>query len=218
MSFSEILQCDSYDDGVVQLTLNRPDRRNALSSALREDIVRCLAALEADDNVRAVTLTGQGEIFCAGFDLKELGEGDASVIFADARIYHQKVYSFSKPLIAAVNGPAMAGGMDLAFMCDVRLGCSSTQFGQPQVRMGIPAAFDLLRTVLDEGSARYLCLTGNPMDANQSLASGAITELYADPVELRTQALACAAVIAQSNAGTAMKARFLATQAALFDS
>ena len=217
MSFSEILTRDDYDDGVAQLTLNRPDARNALSRALRDDIVQCLAVLEADDDVRAVILTGQGEIFCAGFDLKELSGGDANAIFAEARIYHQKVHAFRKPLIAAVNGPAMAGGMDLAFMCDVRLGCASTQFGQPQVRMGIPAAFDLLRTVLDEGTARYLCLTGNRIDAQQSFANGAISELYADPQELRSQALACAAVIGQSNAGIAMKARFLATQPALFD-
>lgn len=217
MNYSDILILDKQSNGVALVTLNRPDARNALSSALRADIVGCLAELRADDGVKAVVLTGEGEIFCAGFDLKELGEGDPQAIFAEARTYHHEVYTFGKPLICAVNGPAMAGGMDLALMCDIRLGSASTQFGQPQVRMGIPAAFDLVRSVVDEGTARQLCLTGNRLKAQEALAKGILVDLYQDRAELMTEALACAAVIADSKASSAMKNRFVAAQPSLFD-
>jgi enoyl-CoA hydratase len=218
MDFSDNLVCDKDANGVALLTLNRPGSRNALSGQLRADIVDCLAGLEADDGVSAVVVIGSGEVFCAGFDLKELGEGDAHAIFAEAQIYHRKVHTFRKPLIAAVNGPAFAGGMDLALMCDIRLGCDATQFGQPQVRMGIPAAFDLVRSVVDEGTARYLCLTGSRMSAGDALTRGLLSRLFTDRAELQTEALACAATIAQSNAGAAMKSRFIEAQPGLFDS
>jgi enoyl-CoA hydratase len=217
MSHSEILQLDKIDDGVAVLTLNRPTSRNALSSALRGDIADCLKALESDDDVKSAVLTGAGEVFCAGFDLKELAAGHTEEIFAEARKYHHAVHTFTKPLIAAVNGPAMAGGMDLAFMCDIRLGCGATRFGQPQVRMGIPAAYDLMRSVTDESTARHICLTGDVLDADAALARGLVSALYADGEQLRAEALACAALMAQSDAGKTMKAQFLAQQPRLFD-
>lgn len=217
MNYSDILHLDTFDDGVALVTLNRPDSRNALSAALRSDISGCLRRLEEDAGVRAVVLTGAGQIFCAGFDLKELKAGDASTIFAEAQSYHRSVHAFRKPLIAAVNGPAMAGGMDLALMCDVRLGCRQSQFGQPQVRMGIPASYDLVRSVIDEATARYLCLTGDAVTADDALRHGIISAICADREELQTAALSCAARIAEGNIGEAMKARFLAEQPALFD-
>jgi len=214
VSGTEILIEDQAADGVVVLTLNRPDSRNALSRALRLELVGRLQALAGDDAVAVVVLTGSGETFCAGFDLKELSSGDAGEIFADAQEYHRIVHEFSKPLVAAVNGPALAGGMDLALMCDIRLGCPASRFGQPQVRMGIPAAYDLLRSASDDATARYLCLTGNRIDADEAMARGILVRTYADPDELSAQALACASTIAQG--GAMMKARFLEDQPKLF--
>ncbi|MDP6376494.1 MAG: enoyl-CoA hydratase/isomerase family protein [Pseudomonadales bacterium] len=216
MSFSDILDCKRVGDGVALMRLNRPKSRNALSRALRGDIVSCLAKLGEDDDVQAVVLTGNGEVFCAGFDLRELSEGNAHEIFAGAEAYHRDVHSFAKPLIAAVNGPALAGGMDLALMCDVRFGCAATRFGQPQVRMGIPAAFDLVRTALDEGSARYLCLSGDVIDASTAHAMGVVTKLFEDAGQMLEETLAAAASIAGSNGSAAMKARMLERQPTLF--
>ena len=92
MSYSDVLDLNKLDDGVAVMKLNRPASRNALSDVLRKDIAECLKSLETDTNIKAVVLTGAGDIFCAGFDLKELRQGDASSIFAEARGYHRAVY------------------------------------------------------------------------------------------------------------------------------
>ena len=96
------------------------------------------ARLAKSDEVRAVVLTGAGPVFCAGFDRSEFSGGGMEEVFADAMEYHRLVYTFSKPLIAAVNGPALGGGCDLAAMCDFRLAATTAVFGQPQVRFGAP--------------------------------------------------------------------------------
>ena len=112
-------------DGVAVLTLNRPEKRNALSRAARDEIVQRLDALEKSDAVRAVVLTGAAPAFCAGFDRAELAGGGMAEVFADAVEYHRRVYTFAKPLIGAVNGPALGGGCDLAAMCDFRLAATT---------------------------------------------------------------------------------------------
>ncbi|MEN8161554.1 MAG: enoyl-CoA hydratase/isomerase family protein, partial [Myxococcota bacterium] len=128
-------------DGVAVLTLNRPDKRNALSRALREEIVQRLDALEKSEAVRAVVLTGAPPAFCAGFDRSEFAGGGMAEVFAEATEYHRRVYTFPKPLVAAVNGPALGGGCDLAAMCDFRLASNAAVFGQPQVRFGAAAVY-----------------------------------------------------------------------------
>lgn len=164
-------------EGVAIITLNRPEKRNALSTALRKEIVTALEAMEKDDEIKAVVLTGAGPGFCAGFDLAEFQAGNMDDIFAQANVYHHKVYNFEKPIIAAVNGPALAGGMDLAIMCDFRITGKAAIFGQPQVKMGVPAAYDLVRTVLPEGIAREICLTGRPMLPDEALQLGLISKI-----------------------------------------
>jgi enoyl-CoA hydratase len=211
----EYLSCDRRGS-VAIATLNRPDKRNALCRALRDEIVQCLDELERDDEVNAVVLTGAGPVFCAGFDLAELAAGDAAAIFADARAYHHRVYTFSKPLVGAINGPALAGGMDLAIMCDLRVASQTATFGQPQVRMGIPAAYDLIRTVIPEAWARELCLSGRRVDADEALRLGLVNKVVAGDA-LMDEALAVAGEIAQSGAARTMKAEFLKAQARLFE-
>lgn len=164
-------------DGVSIITLNRPNKRNALSTALRQEIVTALEGMEKDDDIKAVVLTGAGPGFCAGFDLTEFQTGDMNDIFAQANVYHYKVYNFKKPIVAAVNGPALAGGMDLAIMCDFRIAVESAIFGQPQVKMGVPAAYDLVRTVLPEGVAREICLTGRRMLSDEALRLGLVNKI-----------------------------------------
>lgn len=167
-------------EGVAVITLNRPDKRNALSTALRREIVASLEEMDKKDGIVSVVLTGAGPVFCAGFDLSEFQTGNMDEIFAQANVYHHSVYNFKKPIIAAVNGPALAGGMDLAIMCDFRIAVASAQFGQPQVKMGVPAAFDLIKTVLPEGVAREICLTGRRMPADEALRLGLINRIVPD--------------------------------------
>ncbi len=210
----ELLLCERKE-AVAIITLNRPEKRNALSSALREEIVRCLDELGADDAVKAVVLTGAGPSFCAGFDLGELASGDMDRIFTEARGYHRAVYTFPKPLIAAVNGPALAGGMDLAIMCDMRIASEGASFGQPQVRMGVAAAYDLIRTVLPEAVARELCLTGRRMDAQEALRLGFVNAVVS-PDRLMEEAVGMAKSIAENRASPSTKLQFLKEQPPLF--
>ena len=210
------LRVEDRGDGVVLLTLDRPDRRNALSSELRGLLADTLGRLAADDDCRAVVLTGAGSTFCAGFDLGEIAEAESlEELFAEAEAYHHAVHAFPKPLVAAVGGPAVAGGMDLALMCDLRLAHAGATFGQPQVRAGIPAAHDLVRTVVPEPVARDLCLTGRVIDAAEALRVG-LANRVVDGDDLLEQALELAALIAASPGAEAAKRRFIDAQPGLF--
>ncbi len=210
----QFLKCEEQE-GLDVITLNRPDKRNALSIALREEIVRALEEMENKEEVQAAVLTGAGPTFCAGFDLSEFTEENMEEIFAQAVTYHHKVYTFSKPLIAAVNGPALAGGMDLAIMCDVRIVSETAVFGQPQVRMGIPAAYDLIRTVLPEAMARELCLSGRRMDAQEALRLGLVNSVVAEE-KLMDEVLSLARAVAEHKGGQIIKGQFIKEQPDLF--
>jgi len=209
-----MLICEKGDQ-VAIVTLNRPDKHNALSRELRDKIINCLTGLEDNKNINVVVLTGSGASFCAGFDLSEFKTGNIQEIFEHAANYHHKVYNFSKPIIAAVNGNAMAGGMDLAAMCDIRIISTDTQFGQPQVKMGIPAAFDLISTILPETIARELCLTGRLMGAEQALSCGFANEI-SKPEGLLKRATELAQEISENKNGKNMKAEFKKLQPKLF--
>jgi len=210
----ETLKCEATE-GIGLITLNRPEKRNALSRTLRDDIVSCLESLEQQPNVNAAIITGAGQAFCAGFDLAEFQTGDMQEIFAHATGYHHQVYNSAIPLVAAVNGQAVAGGMDLAMMCDLRIASSAAVFGQPQVKAGIAAAFDLLRTLIPEALARELCLTGRVMNANEALKVGLINEIT-EPPQLLNRACEVATQITGSKASKAMKQRFIQSQPDLF--
>jgi len=206
-------------DGTALLTLNRPEKRNALSRALRAEIVQRLDELAKSDGVRAVVLSGAGPVFCAGFDRSEFAAGGMEEVFAEATEYHRRVYTFAKPLIAAVNGPALGGGCDLAAMCDFRLAASSAAFGQPQVRFGAAAAYDLMRAVLGTGVAREMCLTGRSYDAQEALRIG-LVNCVLEPDALLDAARALAREIAslpEEMPGLA-KRGFVAQQPRLFES
>ncbi len=214
MTDAAILGKESMGDGVVLLTLNRPERRNALSAQLRGDLAGTLAELADDNSCQVVVLTGAGGTFCAGFDLKELEASDApGELFADADSYHHAVHTFPKPIIAAIAGPAVAGGLDLAAMCDIRVAQTDATFGQPQVRFGVPAAFELMRSVLAEPVARELCLTGRVVDAAEAERMGLVNRVVDHALD---HALALALMIAASPAAAAVKAQIVQAQPSLF--
>jgi len=206
-------------DGVALLTVNRPEKRNALSRALRGELVQRLDELAKSDEVRAVVLTGAGPVFCAGFDRSEFAEGGMEEVFADATEYHRRVITFAKPLIAAVNGPALGGGCDLAAMCDFRLAAATALFGQPQVKFGAAAAYDLMRVVLGTSAAREMCLTGRTYDAEEALRIGLVNRVVV-PEELVDAARTLAEEIASLPDGVAEAAKrgFVAGQPRLFES
>lgn len=206
-------------DGAAVLTLNRPDKRNALSAALRAEIVERLEALEKSETVRAVVLTGAPPAFCAGFDRSEFSGSGMAEVFAAATEYHHRVYTFPKPLVAAVNGPALGGGCDLAAMCDFRLASSTAVFGQPQVRFGAAAAYDLMRAVLGTSAAREMCLMGRSYDAREAHALGLVNRVV-EPDELLEAARTMVREIAALPEGVPENAKrgFVEQQPRLFES
>lgn len=211
----QYLKC-AAQEGVAVITLNRPDKRNALSMALRSEIVCFLDEIAKNNEIKVVVLTGAGPVFCAGFDLSEFEAGNMEEIFPQSRTYHRKVYTFSKPLIAAVNGPALAGGMDLATMCDIRVASEMASFGQPQVKLGIPAAYDLIHTVLPENTARELCLTGRQIDAQEAFRVGLVNRIVPAP-QLMEEVINLAKIVAVNKASHMNKQQFLKEQPKLFE-
>jgi len=183
-----------YDAGIALLTLNRPDKRNAISFELIEEL---LAALDEIDRspARVLILTGAGKAFCSGMDLenlKQLAGRSAEQNLQDsetmARLF-RSVYDFPKPSIAAVNGAAVAGGTGLATLCDFTLAVPEARFGYTEARIGfVPAIVStfLLRQV-GEKIARDLLLTGRLFDAAEAQRIGLINEIAA-PEKLMTRA------------------------------
>jgi methylglutaconyl-CoA hydratase len=171
----------------VVLTLNRPDKRNALSRSLIAALKDAFERARDDSAVRCVILTGSGPVFCAGMDLAELQESlstpkDQTPVWDDALRLAQLydlIYSLPKPTIAAVQGSAVAGGAGLVTVCDLAIAVPAAQFGYPEVRRGLVAAMvmpHLLRHV-GERTARYLLLGGELIDAEEALRSGLINEV-----------------------------------------
>ncbi|MCP5029474.1 MAG: enoyl-CoA hydratase/isomerase family protein [Actinomycetia bacterium] len=200
-------------EGVLSLVLNRPEKRNALSASLRWRLVDVLAAGAADDTVGAVLLSGAGGYFCAGFDLAELAAApDPAAVFADAATYHETVHGFAKPLVAALEGPVVAGGLDLALMSDIRIASTQATFGQPQVKRGIPASFDLVASIVGQAAASELCLTGRVVDAAEALRMGLVHHVV-EPAEVMARAATVARGIADHGSGAIVKQQILDTRA-----
>lgn len=176
------------------ISLNRPEKRNALSRALIAGIRAAFERAADDDKVRCVILTGEGSVFCAGMDLEELQGtiGAANdVVWDDAHQLAQLfdyIHRFPKPTIAAVNGHAVAGGAGLVTVCDLAIAVQSAKIGYPEVRRGLVAAMvmpHLLRHV-GERVARYLLLTGELMEANGAARCGLINQVVASDFLLDT--------------------------------
>ena len=194
----ELLVADRPAEGVARLTLNRPEKKNALSIALRDEISDALDALAADVGVRALVVTGAGDTFCSGFDLKEferLGDEEfARRLWASSDRYHRACVEFPLPMIAAVNGPALAGGFDLAVMCDIRVAAASARFAHPEIGFG-DVVYGPLHDLVGGAVARDLCLTGRAVDAAEALALRLVTRVVA-PDAVVAEAVALAARIA----------------------
>ena len=160
------------------LTLNRPERRNALSLELRELLAGTLAELARDEELSCIVLTGAGSAFCSGMDTTEFG-GDRA---QRERIVDLSVASFRaiaqfpKPAIAAVNGPAIAGGFALALHCDVRIASEEARLGFAEPP-GIPPSYAAARAALPAALARDLCLTGRVVHAAEAADLGIVSEV-----------------------------------------
>ena len=183
------------------LTLNRPEKRNALSVQLRDEISDTLDALADDRTIKVVVVTGAGPVFSAGFDLSEFerAAGDDAFgreLWASSDRYHETVAHFPLPTLAAVNGPALAGGFDLAVLCDLRIAATTARFAHPERTFG-DVVYGPLHDLVGGAVARELTIGGRDMDATEALAVYLVGEVVAAG-ELMTRAGAVAERIAEA--------------------
>lgn len=196
---AELLRTERPADGVALLTLDRPERRNALSTAMRQEANGVLADLADDQDLRALVVTGAGTVFCAGFDLGEFESAMAdpsamAELWASSDEWHRRWHGFPVPTIAAVNGPAIAGGFDLAVLCDLRVAGPTAAFAHPEIRFG-DVVYGPLKDLVGGAVARDLCLTTRRIDAQEAWRVGLVREVADDPI---AAALDLAAEVAAS--------------------
>lgn len=193
-----MLTADIHPDGIAVLRLDQPDRRNALSIAMRYAISDTLEAWTTDERVRVVMLTAAGSTFCAGFDLTEFAKPElARTIRDSSHRYHRVVWQFPKPVIAAVDGPAFGGGFDLCLLCDMRIATPNAVFAHPEIKFGAPPLFTPLQWIVGAGIARELCLTGRRVDAAEAYRIGLVNAIV-DADRLEDEAMATARVMAEA--------------------
>ncbi|MEO9322862.1 crotonase/enoyl-CoA hydratase family protein [Nocardioides sp. C4-1] len=169
-------------DGVQVITINRPEARNAINGAVARGIADALAALDADDDVRVGVLTGAGGTFCAGMDLKGFLAGDDPT--ADGRGFGGLTERGPrKPLIAAVEGYAVAGGFELVLACDLVVAATTARLGVPEVKRGLVAAAGaamLLPQRIPPAIALEMLMTGDPITAERAAALGLVNRVVAE--------------------------------------
>jgi methylglutaconyl-CoA hydratase len=197
----------SLDGGVLTLTLNRPAKRNALNAELIDLLHQELERADLDAEVRVVVLRGAGKDFCAGADLEELlasadrspAENEASALRLGTLF--SRMRQLPQPVLAMVQGRALAGGAGLATACDLILAGASAQFGYPEIQRGFAPAMvmALLHRLVGEKVALDLVLTGRVLSAEQARSVGLLTRVVPDP-DLEREGMALAADLAASSA------------------
>src|SRR3954471_9591962 len=173
MTNDDVLLVDTQDR-VRTLTLNRPQSRNALSTELRRRFFRALRDAETDDTVDVVILTGTDPVFCAGLDLKELGNSP------ELPDISPQWPPMTKPVIGAINGAAVTGGLEFALYCDILIASEQARFADTHARVGLLPTWGLsvrLPQKVGVGMARRMSLTGDYLSADEALRAGLVTEV-----------------------------------------
>ncbi len=210
MSSDDLVLTERAGDAVAIVTLNRPDKKNALSIALRDGVVDELTKLAHDEGTKAVVLCGAGGAFSAGFDLEEFARaleepGLYEKIWASGDPYHALLLTYPLPLIAAVDGVALGGGMDTAVLCDMRIASTRARFGHPEAAFG-DVVYAPLRNLIGASAANDLCLTGRIIDAAEAKTMGLVSEIT-EPERLLERATELAAMIARAPRDLVMRTK-----------
>lgn len=196
------IRVDEREDGIGIITLNRPEKRNAISIRMRREISACLGEWEHSPQVGVVIFVGAHSTFSAGFDLSEFNNPELfEELLESSSTYHRNVWNFSKPTIAAINGPAMGGGFDLVTLCDIRLCAESAVFGHPEIKFGAPPIITPLRWIVGEGLVRDLCLTGRRITSREAYRIGLVSEIVEDG-ELLEKAIRLGKIILEAPSDT----------------
>ncbi len=180
----------SKEEGIANITLNRPNRLNAMSPQLMQDLNQVLDSIDSEENIRVVVITGAGRAFCAGGDVEldvaqishkgAFGWKEYDEVFCNVI---KKIYWMEKPVIAAVNGAAVGGGCDLAMACDIRIASDKAKFGMAYINMGIIPDLGgnyFLPRLVGLGRAKLMAFTGDLIDAKQADHFGLIDILVSE--------------------------------------
>src|SRR5713101_4914051 len=202
MAYQNILV--ETNNRISVLTINRPDKRNALNQATRDEMVHALDSLERSSESRVLILSGAGDkAFIAGADINEF-EGRTALTQREAmkglRVF-SAIEEFPKPVIAMINGFCLGGGLELALSCDIRVACDTAKLGQPEINLGIipgGGGTQRLTRLVGEGKAMELILTGDPVDAAHAKEIGLVNSVVT-AADLRPTVLNLAARIAEKS-------------------
>ena len=183
MSDSEAQVLQARDGAVVTLTLNRPDKRNAMTLRMLEELQRAVDDVARDDSIRALIVAGAGKAFCAGLDLKDLGTTsgeDGMVELPQIEGSLHALEALPIPTIAMMQGEAIAGGLELALHCDLRVAGEDARMGMPLARLGLVVPYPLTQKLLDTVGTvktKHLLFTGKILDAARALEFGLVTQV-----------------------------------------
>ncbi|WP_396201912.1 enoyl-CoA hydratase-related protein [Gemmatimonas sp.] len=212
-SAPDVLVSDCID-GVVTITIDRPDARNALRHQTMNELADAIGAADADDHVRCIVLAGNARAFAAGADIAEMLALDGPALLSHPRtLAWQRIWSAGCPMIAAVEGVAFGGGHELVLSCDIAIAGAAARFGQPEITLGwMPGAGGTQRLARSVGKSMtmQMVLTGDPIDAPTALRAGIVSEVVP-----AGGALARAIEMAQRIASHPRAATRLARQAVL---
>jgi len=186
------------EGAVLNLTLNRPEKSNSLHPDMVKQLSSALKAAEADNGLSVVVITGAGSSFCAGLDLELLvswtPQQKLAYLDSVTRIF-RRLWSLPQPVIAAVNGAAIAGGFDLAAFCDIRLAAKEAIFGQAEINIGLTQIIHPLYKSIGLARAKELAMTGQNISADEAFRIGLVNHVYPSD-ELMPRAMEMAAVLA----------------------
>jgi enoyl-CoA hydratase/carnithine racemase len=186
-------------DKVATVTLHRPDKGNALSPEVLEEMSALFTALASRSDVNVAVLTGGERYFCAGFDLNEIRKLEKVSNEAYTALFHRAYRAIlfcEQPVIAAVGGPAIAGGFDLSMMCDIRYASTRAKFGQREIVLSLTPIMDPLWRIIGVGRAKEVALTGRIYDAHEAERMGYVSKVFAEG-----ELLSSVAIIAREMAG-----------------
>jgi enoyl-CoA hydratase len=182
---------DCSEDGIALLTVNRPAKLNALNGETIGELDEAIARVESDDAIRGLIVTGAGEkAFIAGADIQELALASPmeaqSLALRGQRVF-RRLEMLGKPAIAAINGFALGGGLELAMSCAIRIASGNAKLGQPEVKLGITPGYggtQRLPRLVGRGRALEMLLTGDPVDAQEAFRIGLVNRLVEQPALL----------------------------------
>lgn len=187
------------DGYVATIVLNRPAKLNAVTPAMASRLIELVAQCNTNSDVRVVILTGAGEkAFCAGSDISELDDYASPWDFRNRLDYCDAIRQLNKPIICAINGYALGGGLETAMSCDIRLAATNARFGAPEIKLGWIGGGGmsyLLAHSIGPSNAALMLMTGDPIDATRALSWGLVSEVH-EFSALRPRALALAQTIA----------------------